>query len=61
MSQGPRTPFIYPFTLGVLCGVVGGTTLGALLGQRVLSGVIHLVSVLSRRDRDELRFDLFLQ
>lgn len=61
MSQGPRTPFIYPFALGVICGVIGGTTLGALLGHRAFSAVVHLVSLLGRRDEDQLRFDLLLQ
>lgn len=61
MSQGSRARLAVTFLAGSLFGALGGVFLGALVGHRVIAGTIHLFSVLARRDKDELRFDLLLQ
>ncbi|HET9014132.1 MAG TPA: hypothetical protein VFN57_00955 [Thermomicrobiaceae bacterium] len=61
MHSGSGTRFVVPFVLGTLFGALGGATVGALLGDRLLTVVVHLVSLLSHHDGDELRFDLLAQ
>ncbi len=50
-----------PLVFGMVVGAIGGITLGALVGHRVLSAAVHVWSFLERDHEDELRFDLLLQ
>lgn len=61
MRRSSGTRFLLPFVLGTVFGAVGGAAVGALVGHRAFAAAMHLASLMRRRDRDELRFDLLLQ
>lgn len=61
MSQSSRSRLATTFFVGSLFGALGGIFLGAILGHRVIAGTLHALALVSRRDKDELRFDLLLQ
>lgn len=63
MGQGQesKSRFLLPFMLGTCLGALGGAAVGAVVGRRLVGTIVHIVSFMSRRDDDELRFDLLLQ
>lgn len=61
MQRGSGARFAFPFVLGTIVGSLGGIILGAVVGHRVISAVVHLTSLLTRDDDDQLRFDLLAQ
>lgn len=61
MSAQSKSRFVFPFTLGTAFGVIGGITLGALLGHRLLSAMLDLWSLFGRDSDQEPPFDLLLQ
>ncbi|HET7037518.1 MAG TPA: hypothetical protein VFI42_17665 [Thermomicrobiaceae bacterium] len=56
-----KNAFVLPFTAGTALGVFGGLVLGAVLGHRVATLMVHAWSVLIGDDDDEPRFELLLQ
>lgn len=61
MKEPQGSKYVYPFLLGTAFGALGGATVGVLLGRRAFAALMHVVSLLTRRNNDELRFDLLLQ
>ena len=61
MTTQSRTGFVLPFTLGTAFGVIGGVTVGALLGHRLFTAMLDLWSLFSHDSDQEPPFDLLLQ
>ena len=61
MTAQAKSGFVLPFTLGTAFGVIGGITLGALLGHRIFTAMLNLWSLFSHDSDQEPPFDLLLQ
>lgn len=61
MTAKTKSGFVFPFTLGTAFGVIGGVTLGALLGHRLLTAMLDLWSLFGHDGDQEPPFDLLLQ